>query len=150
VQADEGATTVETPVPEPDDDAVRILTIHGSKGLEFPIVVLAGLGTRVTDFGPWVRWGPNRPEIAVGGRERRCQTAGFQELSQGVTEAERHEGHRLLYVAATRARDHLVVSLHHPEGAKLSHAAVLTDACKEMTMASRWGAGDQLTLLVEP
>ena len=116
----------------PDDDAVRILTIHGSKGLEFPIVVLAGLGTRGTDIGPWVRWGTQRPELAVGGKDRRFQTEGFEELSQGVAAAERHEGHRLLYVAATRARDHLVVSLHHPEAAKQSHAHVLADVTPAM------------------
>ena len=29
--------------PDPDDDAVRVMTIHGAKGLEFPVVVLGGL-----------------------------------------------------------------------------------------------------------
>ncbi|MCH8914112.1 MAG: hypothetical protein IIA33_11160, partial [Planctomycetes bacterium] len=32
-------------VPEADDDAVRIMTVHAAKGLEFPIVMLAGLNT---------------------------------------------------------------------------------------------------------
>ena len=48
-QADERARVVESVAPEPDDDALRILTIHGSKGLEFPIVVLAGLSTQPAD-----------------------------------------------------------------------------------------------------
>ena len=43
-QRDEGARVNESVVPEPDDDAVRVLTVHGSKGLEFPVVLLAGLG----------------------------------------------------------------------------------------------------------
>lgn len=38
------ADVLQTVVPEPDDDAVLILTVHGSKGLEFPITILAGLG----------------------------------------------------------------------------------------------------------
>ena len=47
-QAEEGAQVQEHVVPEPDDDAVRIMTIHAAKGLEFPIVVLAGLNSTRT------------------------------------------------------------------------------------------------------
>ena len=57
LQTDENATVIETPAPEPDDDAVRILTIHGSKGLEFPIVVLAGLSSKPNTAGPSVQFG---------------------------------------------------------------------------------------------
>src|SRR5581483_7589574 len=115
LQADEQATVIETPAPEPDDDAVRILTIHGSKGLEFPIVVLAGLSSAGRDVGPWVLYGDDRPEVAVGPVDGRFTTPGFDALAARQGNADRYEGHRLLYVAATRARDHLVVGLHHSE-----------------------------------
>ncbi len=56
--------------PDLDDDAVRVMTIHGSKGLEFPVVILAGLEREVAPgragrpcFGP--RTGP--PSCAVAG-----------------------------------------------------------------------------------
>ena len=58
-QADERARVIESVAPEPDDDALRILTVHGSKGLEFPIVVLAGLNTQPR---------PSALEGAVGSR----------------------------------------------------------------------------------
>ena len=45
MQGAEGARVVEAVVPETDDDAVRIMTIHGAKGLEFPIVVCSGMTT---------------------------------------------------------------------------------------------------------
>ena len=52
--------------PDPDDDAVRILTVHASKGLEFPIVVLMGLNSRYQAVGPPVLWGDDGPEVKAG------------------------------------------------------------------------------------
>src|SRR5206468_10226570 len=46
LQSADGARVVETVLPETDDDAVRILTIHGAKGLEFPIPIVSGMTTK--------------------------------------------------------------------------------------------------------
>ncbi|MGH9243884.1 MAG: UvrD-helicase domain-containing protein [Acidimicrobiales bacterium] len=114
LQPNEGAQVVEAVVPEHDDDAVRMLTVHGAKGLEFPVVVLAGLGTGVDPARPQVLWGEHRPEVAFGSRAgARFETSGYAELDVAARQAEAAESLRLLYVAATRGRDHLVVSLHH-------------------------------------
>ena len=59
-QKEEGARVNESVLAEPDDDAVRVLTIHGSKGLEFPVVLLAGLGVGLR-ANP-ARAVPRRPE----------------------------------------------------------------------------------------
>ncbi len=132
-QGDEGARAVETVVPEADDDAVRILTVHGSKGLEFPVVVLAGLNAAKRPDTTRVRWGPERPEVragtAAGGY---FETAGYEALDGSARTADAEESVRLLYVAATRARDHLVLSLHHkPTTAQRgSHAEVLWWVCQ--------------------
>jgi len=131
-QADEGTRVVETVVPEADDDAVRIMTIHAAKGLEFPIVVMAGLNLQGRSSGQKdepVLWDPDgRPEVSAGD----FKTAGYEALKLREETMEAHEKVRLLYVAATRARDHLVVSLHHklPKSDKgESHASRLFAVC---------------------
>jgi ATP-dependent helicase/nuclease subunit A len=130
--------------PEPaqldDADAVRLMSIHQSKGLEFPVVVVADLGkpfnlrdlaaSLVLDeqhgLAPLVRPPglrqsyPSLPHWLAGRRGRR--EALGEEL-------------RLLYVAATRARDHLILAgsvsartvegWTPPPGGRFSAAAVL-------------------------
>ena len=114
-QADEEAGAVETVVPEADDRAVRILTVHGAKGLEFPIVVLAGLNSAPRRYRPaevlWPEGLP--PEVSIGTRELPWHTPGYLARRDSEIAMEQQEAVRLLYVACTRARDHLVVSLHH-------------------------------------
>ena len=120
--------------PDPDDDAVRVMTIHGSKGLEFPVVVLAGLEREVApgQRPPAVLWREDgTPELRASGRLR---SAGFDETNERERELDALEQHRLLYVGMTRARDHLVVCLHHKEAndassARRTEAALLQDIC---------------------
>jgi ATP-dependent helicase/nuclease subunit A len=117
--------------PDPDDDAVRVMTIHGAKGLEFPVVVLAGLERDRSDGPgqPAVVWSEHRtPEINAG----LFRTAGYEQAGLRAQHLDVLEQQRLLYVAMTRARDHLVVCLHHRQrngGPDASLAAVVTGIC---------------------
>jgi ATP-dependent helicase/nuclease subunit A len=127
--ADERARAVEIVVPEPDDDALRVLTVHGSKGLEFPIVILAGLNVTPPNRATPVLWNPDGSfEVRVGRAARRFETAGWEARSDRENQLDAAERLRLLYVASTRARDHLLVSLHHKDTDRLdTHAALLCE-----------------------
>jgi len=113
-QIDSAADAIETITPERDDDAVQILTIHSSKGLEFPIVALAGINTPPLTRGH-VIWPPDGPpEITL---HKEFNTAGFVDAQQAEKVLDQQEQLRLLYVGMTRAADHLIISLyHHPPG----------------------------------
>jgi ATP-dependent exoDNAse (exonuclease V) beta subunit len=142
LQAQENARVTEVVLPESDVDAVSVMTVHAAKGLEFPVVVVAGLGTKRPNAGVDVLFGPDGPELSVrrdlrspgyeqllaeeGARARLGAVAVADEEEATPDDAERI---RLLYVATTRACDHLVVSVHRGERATGSLAARLGAVC---------------------
>jgi ATP-dependent helicase/nuclease subunit A len=112
-----------------DEDAVRVLTVHGAKGLEFPIVIAAGLGVGPGSDRRVFGHDRTTEEISVhlGSANRRVEfnLGPVAQITAQETAHLKAERDRLLYVAATRARDHLVVSLFHKQGANESAAARL-------------------------
>jgi ATP-dependent exoDNAse (exonuclease V) beta subunit len=105
--AAETAQAAEAPILEEDSDGVRMMTVHKAKGLEFPIVILADLTCKLSrpDAGRWIDPGGRLCALKLGG------WAPADLIAHGYEEAARDkaEGERLAYVAATRARDVLVV-----------------------------------------
>ena len=89
-------------------DEVRVMTVHGAKGLEAPIVVLADTMTPPA--------GPRHPRLLTldggatiwAGRKADDAPAVAAARGDALAEAE-HEYRRLLYVAMTRAADRLIV-----------------------------------------
>lgn len=105
----EDALKRETPVT---GGAVRVLTVHGAKGLEAPIVVLADAGPRGKGDTPYLVWddsGTGLPFARAGKPDRDPLT---EALVQDWAARQRDESRRLLYVALTRAKDRLVVCGH--------------------------------------
>ena len=109
-QIESEADVLETVVPEPDDDAVRILTVHGSKGLEFPVTIVAGLGVGPRS-GADVLWGGNAPQVRL--RAAVLETTQYAAQQAAEKALDQAEATRLLYVAMTRAKDYLVLGCYH-------------------------------------
>jgi ATP-dependent exoDNAse (exonuclease V) beta subunit len=105
-QAD-NAETPEAAVIEESSDGVRIMTVHAAKGLEFPVVVLCD---------PTAPKSPEyvsryiEPERALWAQSLcDCEPVELVEQRQRVRQHDAAEIVRLAYVAATRAKDLLVV-----------------------------------------
>ena len=94
-------------------DAVKVMTVHSAKGLEFPVVFVAALHKGVESNPPVVAFSR---EYGLGARwrnpaKREDKDDLFQHALRKEWQArEREESDRLLYVAMTRAEEHLVLS----------------------------------------
>ncbi len=99
----------EAQIADERDDVVRIMTIHQSKGLEFPVVYVADCGA--PGRSPTGLWAYD-PDLGLGMKRPadRHETAVSRRVSERRKRRHEAESLRLFYVAATRARDRLVFS----------------------------------------
>ena len=108
-------------VPRPplrSDDAVALLSIHGAKGLEWPVVVVVDLARRGRasadevlvdpDLGVTLRW--------RSGAAPWSEPALFRLAERRARDREAAEDARLGYVALTRARELVILSARAPRG----------------------------------
>lgn len=105
----------EVPLAGAEEHTVRIMTIHKSKGLEFPIVFAAGMGKRFNQQDANARL-LLHPDLGIGTdavfpEERICtRTVIRQVLHQKTLTENLGEELRVLYVAMTRAKEKLILT----------------------------------------
>ncbi len=97
----------EAAIYEEGADGVRLMSVHKAKGLEFPVVILADVTAKIAHSEPDRFLDPDHGLCAVkiaGWAPRELRDHAAEEHAR-----DRAEGVRVAYVAATRARDLLVV-----------------------------------------
>ena len=97
----------EAPILEEGSDGVRLMTVHKAKGLEFPVVILADMTAklRASAASRYLDSERNVCAIRLGG----CAPADLLDHEDEELLRDQAEGIRVAYVAATRARDVLVI-----------------------------------------
>ena len=120
-------------------DAVNLMTVHASKGLEFPIVFVVNLAKGASGFPRPVR--VSGDEVSVG--------PFVSESDEEERFREREETKRLMYVALTRARDRLYMATVLKDGAlamgRGSLADVLPDSVRGLFARAAQEPGDAVT-----
>ncbi|MGE5060381.1 MAG: UvrD-helicase domain-containing protein [Betaproteobacteria bacterium] len=106
-QQAESGEVGEAPILEEGSDGVRLMTVHRAKGLEFPIVVLADITAKLRASVASRTIDSDRGVCAI--RLAGCSPADLLEHEQEELRRDEAEGARVAYVAATRARDLLVI-----------------------------------------
>ena len=128
----------ESPLDDEDGDFVKLVTIHKAKGLEFPVVVLADLaGERQKRDNFVVNRREGTFDMKLGSRDLGIRTLGFEAATEYEKLREEAESRRLLYVAATRARDRLIIP-HFPTGDKAGgYLKYLVDLAEDAAAAAK-------------
>ena len=99
--------SVDSPVLEEAADGVRLMTLHSAKGLESPVVILADMTARIAS--PYPSQHVDQKKHLCAQSLLYCQPWELVENRDLEYERDVAEGERIAYVAATRAREMLVV-----------------------------------------
>jgi ATP-dependent exoDNAse (exonuclease V) beta subunit len=106
-------SAVGSPTPQGEPEAVRLMSIHAAKGLEFPVVCVADLGrTGNGREAPYLLMDGERVGLRVAHLDGSAPEPAFDydQLARARDMAQEHEEDRVIYVAMTRAREILLLS----------------------------------------
>jgi ATP-dependent helicase/nuclease subunit A len=112
-------------VPETESHGINLMTVHGAKGLEFPIIAVCDLSAR-TSRGKSAYLETEEGEIvfkdsdatASGLKRQLTKSDHYQSAEAMEIRLCEEESRRLLYVALTRARDCLILPMPFPHPKK--------------------------------
>lgn len=140
-------TEAEAVISAEGEDVVRLMTVHQSKGLEFPVVFVPELGAATPVDGAPVQFDE---ELGVGMRTslpggEPAPSLAHDAIARLRRAREAAEQKRLLYVAVTRARDHLVLSGEGKGGWRAWLDGFLTDEGEEFVTRTEL-CGEELGL----
>jgi ATP-dependent exoDNAse (exonuclease V) beta subunit len=144
--------------PEDSSDTVKIMTVHSAKGLEYKVVFVAALEKGVNSSVPVVGFSRKH---GLGARWLNPATRGnksdlfLQALHEEWKQRDEEEGNRLLYVAMTRAEEHLVLSFSTGDKRPANWAKLVAErlaldpaAPRESVETHESPAGEEWTLRV--
>jgi ATP-dependent helicase/nuclease subunit A len=117
IESLQNAVSLESDLSDADQgNCVQVMTAHAAKGLEFPIAIIAAMdkgtqrnsapATFTPDFGLGLKWKDPFGKPGNDGLEDSWQLCNARHFR----DREKQEAHRLLYVAMTRAEEHLILS----------------------------------------
>lgn len=104
-EAREGEATLEA------EGSITLMSVHKSKGLEFPVVVIGDASWSRDDYKPTLVFDPLvGPVCKIMGTEDVEEPSAYQLAIKYQRQRAEAERKRLFYVAATRAQDYLIIS----------------------------------------
>lgn len=111
----EGREEGESPLSDETLDVVKILTIHKSKGLEFPVVILGNLHGEVRNNkealnGVAFDWSTSTTGVVIGRGDQQVRNLQSMMIEKKLNDRSWEEEKRVLYVATTRAKERLILT----------------------------------------
>ena len=126
-------------------ETARILTVHGAKGLQAPLVILPDTTALPPGEGPllWGRDPDSGTDIPLWCPRRELRCAASIALRDAAAQRAREEHNRLLYVALTRAEDRLLVCGWSPRG-KLPETSWYAHVARGFAALAPEGGGEEI------
>jgi ATP-dependent helicase/nuclease subunit A len=130
---------------------IRIMTVHGAKGLQSPVVILADTAFRPSSK-PDFLWDPNNKKTCIWSPPRTLDTRITRAMKNQLKTRQEQENRRLLYVALTRAEDQLYIAGAHENSSSLKNSwyQLIKNSLNQCAQKVSLPGGEGLRLIYSP